>query len=130
MALKDRLDQRRRPDPAPEGSLSVITGDVREPQSSPAPSTPTPVTETDAAKGGRLAPNLSTAKTAIHALLVERHAHEIDITDREGVRSRLALLTEEYVKNAGLSFNRLDYVHLVEALLDEVLGLGPLEPLL
>ncbi|TMC82429.1 MAG: CpaF family protein, partial [Chloroflexi bacterium] len=73
---------------------------------------------------------LATAKAAIHTLLVERHADEIDITDREGVRSRITSLAEEYVKNAGIALNRLDYGHLIEALLDEVLGLGPLQALL
>ncbi|TMC54023.1 MAG: CpaF family protein [Chloroflexi bacterium] len=34
------------------------------------------------------------------------------------------------MKAAGLVVNRLDYGHLVDALLDEVLGLGPLQPLL
>src|SRR5262249_15580571 len=56
--------------------------------------------------------------------------HEIDITDRAGVRARIATLAEEYVKTSGIALNRLDYGHLVDALLDEVLGLGPLQALL
>src|SRR5207247_2241985 len=81
-------------------------------------------------KSKRLPTTVSTAKAAIFALLVERHADEIDITDREGVRSRIASLAEEHVKEAGILLNRLDYGHLLEALLDEVLGLGPLQVLL
>jgi len=61
---------------------------------------------------------------------VERHADEIDISDREAVRSLIASLTDEYMRTAAISLTRLDYGHLVDALLDEVLGLGPLQPLL
>jgi len=130
MALKERLESRRNPGvgavPAADGSLSVIEG-VR-PEIVPAAPADQPI---DAAqKTGRLSPALTTAKAAIHAMLVERHAHEIDITDRAGVRSRIVSLAEEYAKGSGTALNRLDYGHLVDALLDEVLGLGPLQALL
>jgi pilus assembly protein CpaF len=132
LALKDRLEARRRPEtsdvPAAEGGLSVIVGTRPDPTPAPAPAEPTPA-ET-AQKAQRLSNNLSAAKAAIHAMLVERHAHEIDITDRAGVRSRITSLADEYAKTAGVTLNRLDYGHLVDALLDEVLGLGPLQALL
>jgi pilus assembly protein CpaF len=128
MALKDRLDARKQPAPAGAGqsSLSVIAGDKADP-SGQQPGVPADETRS---KGARLPASASTAKAAIHTLLVERHADEIDITDRDGVRSRIASVTEEYMRTSGLAVNRLDYGHLVDALLDEVLGLGPLQPLL
>ncbi|TMI95417.1 MAG: hypothetical protein E6H01_14505, partial [Bacillati bacterium ANGP1] len=129
MALKDRLEARRRPEAGEHASidspLTVIAGARDEPKAV-AP----PVAEDMAPKSAGLTSTLATAKAAIHALLVERHADEIDITDREGVRSRIANLAEEHVKTAGITLNRLDYGHLVDALLDEVLGLGPLQALL
>src|SRR5438309_4894264 len=129
MALKDRLEARRRPEAGEHASidapLTVIAGARDEPKA-----VPPPVAEDGVPKSARLTTTLATAKAAIHALLVERHADEIDITDREGVRSRITSLAEEYVKNAGIALNRLDYGHLIEALLDEVLGLGPLQALL
>jgi len=129
VALKDRLEARRRSeagDPAPgDAVLSVIEGTREEPKAV----APPPAVEA-APKSARLPSTVAAAKAAIHALLVERHADEIDITDREGVRSRITSLAEEHVKTAGLTLNRLDYVHLVDALLDEVLGLGPLQALL
>ena len=132
MALKDRLEARRRPDSteplSSDVGLSVIEGKREEPKPV-AVEVPSPVEETQQ-KTGRGPTPLSTAKAAIHALLVERHADEIDITDREGVRSRIASIAEEYTKAQGLVLNRLDYGHLVDALLDEVLGLGPLQALL
>ncbi|HEY2438035.1 MAG TPA: ATPase, T2SS/T4P/T4SS family, partial [Solirubrobacteraceae bacterium] len=130
MALKDRLDARRHktgPQTAPgESGLTVIPG--TRPEAAPAPAEQPADT---AQKTTRQPPStLSAAKVAIHALLVERHAHEIDITDRKGVRSRIASLTDEYAKSSGIAFSRLDYGHVIDALLDEVLGLGPLQALL
>src|SRR5438128_4163844 len=129
MALKDRLEARRRPQAGEHASidspLTVIAGARDEPKAV-AP----PVAEDMAPKSAGLTSTVATAKAAIHALLVERHADEIDITDREGVRSRITTLAEEHVKTAGIALNRLDYGHLLDALLDEVLGLGPLQALL
>ena len=130
MGLKDRLGARRQGDPAEatsDGSLKVIEGlrpaaqPVTQPQRPSEDSSPTPL---------RAPTSFAAAKAEIHALLVERHAHEIDITDRAGVRSHIATIAEEYAKRQGVTLNRLDYGHLVDALLDEVLGLGPLQALL
>jgi len=130
MALKDRLDARRRPQ-GDEGTLKAATLSVIDGAQPAAKVSPEERPADDAGqKSKRLPTTVSTAKAAIFALLVERHADEIDITDREGVRSRIASLAEEHVKEAGILLNRLDYGHLLEALLDEVLGLGPLQVLL
>jgi pilus assembly protein CpaF len=131
MALKERLDARRRPEQTEvtpgAGTLSVIPGAAME-QDLPMKEQPAP--EDTAQRAVRPPNTFATAKNAIHTLLVERHADEIDITDRVGVRARIANLTEEYIKTADFTLNRLDYGHLVDALVDEVLGLGPLQPLL
>jgi pilus assembly protein CpaF len=131
VALKDRLEARRRPEAidvaSADGGLSVIVGTRPE----PAPAEQAGAEPVEAGqKTARLSTTISTAKAAIHALLVERHAYDLDITDREGVRGRIASLADEYAKTAGVTLNRLDYGHLVDALLDEVLGLGPLQALL
>jgi pilus assembly protein CpaF len=131
MPLKDRLEGRKRSDGGQvvsrDGNLSVIAGTNSDPQS---PSQ-RPIQEDGATQkpDGALA-TFATTRAAIHNLLVERHADEIDIGDRDGVRSRIATLTEEYMRTSGIAVNRLDYGHLIDALLDEVLGLGPLQPLL
>ena len=130
MALKDRLG--RRPgdtaETAGDGGLRVIEGIHPAPQQ-PSGSSAKPHEEPGHA-AGRLPSTFAHAKAQIHAMLVERHAQEIDITDRAGVRSRIASIAEEYAKREGITLNRLDYGHLVDALLDEVLGLGPLQGLL
>jgi pilus assembly protein CpaF len=128
MALRDRLDARK---PSEDGSdtsridgLSVVANRPSEPG-------PSAVRPTSDAKTSIPEPTtLAITKAAIHGLLVERHAHELDIGDRAGVRSRIATLAEEYMRTSGVAINRLDYGRLVDALLDEVLGLGPLQPLL
>jgi len=129
MALKDRLEARRQgADGATgDGHLTVIEGMRSVP--------PVPVQQAggqvdSGQKSTRTPLAFAAVKTAIHQMLVERHADEIDITDRVGVRSRIASLAEEYAKTAAITLNRLDYGHLVDALLDEVLGLGPLQALL
>src|SRR5438094_7635958 len=129
MALKDRLEARRRPGAGHpvlvDTTLSVLAGAREEPKA------PTPALREEAVpKAAGLTTTLAAAKAAIHAQLVERHADEIDITDREGVRSRITTLAEEHVKTAGIVLNRTGYAHLVDALLDEVRGLGPLQALL
>jgi pilus assembly protein CpaF len=131
MALKDRLESRRHPEAGTtpgDGTLSVIAG-TRSEAAAPAQA-PEAAAESVHQKPPRLPTTLAAAKAAVHTLLVERHADEIDITDRDGVRTRIASLAEEHIKTAGISLNRLDYGHLVDALLDEVLGLGPLQALL
>ena len=129
MALKDRLEARRRPEagdpPSADATLTVIAGAGGETKA-----TAVPPREDVVQKSAGLNNTLAVAKAAIHALLVERHADEIDITDRAGVRARIASLADEHVKTAGIAINRLDYGHLLDALLDEVLGLGPLQALL
>ena len=75
-------------------------------------------------------PGLMATKNAIHKLLVDRHADEIDVTNRDGVREKIVALVDEYFKRTESSLTRLDYQRLVDSLLDDVLGLGPLEPLL
>ena len=130
MALKDRLEARKHPElnsaVSGDGGLSVIAGTRPE----PLPVSADNDADAVASKPPRITSSVAAAKAAIHTLLVERHADEVDITDREGVRSQIASLTEEYIKSSGTILNRLEYGHIVDALLDEVLGLGPLQPLL
>src|SRR5205807_1131985 len=72
----------------------------------------------------------SAIKSQIHDLLVDRHAAEIDVTDRDAVHDTILSLVEEFLRDNAISINALDRTRLVEGLLDDVLGLGPLEPLL
>jgi pilus assembly protein CpaF len=127
MALKDRLQARKQGDgrQLDEGGLSVLEGTRPEPVAEPVPET-----KPAASKPAVASPTFAAAKTAIYTQLIERHADEVDITDRPGVRKRIESLTDEYIRTSGATLNRLDYGHLVDSLLDDVLGLGPLQQLL
>jgi pilus assembly protein CpaF len=130
MALKDRLGARRQgdlTDGTADAPLKVIEGLRPAPQPAAQPARPA---EDSSAAPQRSQISFASAKAEIHAMLVERHALEIDITDRAGVRSHIATIAEEYARRQGVTLNRLDYGHLIDALLDEVLGLGPLQALL
>jgi pilus assembly protein CpaF len=133
MALRDRLAARRQPTgpglavKSDESTLSVVPFT----RAVPGPVFARSSGEEDAANvldGTQT--RLGAAKAAIHNLLVKRYADELNINDREAVRTQIASLTEDYMRRSGGSVNRLDYEYLVEALVDEVLGLGALQPLL
>ncbi len=103
------------PTPAPEAA-----GRRRAPEHRPASSTPT--------KGN---PQAEAAKTRLHELLIEELEHGVlegldPGAQREAVvRAARELIVQEQIPLAGMTRDEL-----VEAVADEVLGLGPLEPLL
>jgi len=145
VALSDRLAVRRaRQAPTDPGSVVDAGTDGGDRVSGPAavqdaigPPSPTsrpagvagPVLFGDTARAP-LAAELTQARAAIHGRLVENHADEIDITDREGVRRLIATVTQAYFQESALPLTRFDLQRLVDAVFDEVCGLGPLQPLL
>jgi pilus assembly protein CpaF len=83
----------------------------------------------DTSSATPLPPSLAAAKNDIHAQLLAHHTH-IDINNRAGIRRLLTQLTDEHIRTKGLAVPAADRERLVEALFDEVVGLGPLETLL
>src|SRR5437588_1000412 len=75
-------------------------------------------------------PAFAAAKTAVHAKLLEQYANKIDVTDREFVKEKIVELSEEYIRTSGMTMTRPDRERLIESLMDEILGLGPLDVLL
>src|SRR5260221_5578865 len=75
-------------------------------------------------------PAFAAAKTAVHAKLLEQYANKIDVTDREFVKEKIVELSDEYIRTSGMTMNRPDKERLIESLMDDILGLGPLEILL
>ena len=106
MALKDRLEARRQGSDgaAGDGQLTVLEGMRGAPPV--APQQPGALDD-QAQKSTRTPLAFAAVKGAIHEMLVERHADEIDITDRVGVKSRIASLAEEYARTASITLNRL-----------------------
>ncbi len=90
-----------------------------------------PIQSAPAAPAPHLTPTLAQAKNEIHAQLLAGHTAQIDINNRAGIRRLLQQLTEEHYRlKPDLSVTTADRERLVEALFDEVVGLGPLETLL
>jgi len=75
-------------------------------------------------------PAFAAAKTAVHAKLLEQYANKIDVTDREFVKEKIVELSEEYIRTSGMTMTRPDKERLIDSLMDDILGLGPLEILL
>jgi pilus assembly protein CpaF len=75
-------------------------------------------------------PTFTAAKVQVHARLVEKYADQIDVTDRDFVREKIVELVDEYIRSNGMTMTRQDRERLIESLLNDVLGLGPLEPLI
>jgi pilus assembly protein CpaF len=105
-----------------------------------APAAPTPTAPPAAPQSGvadraggaapSVTPQFAAAKTAVHAKLLEQYANKIDVSDREFVKEKIVELTEEYIRTSGMTMTRPDRERLIESLMDDILGLGPLEVLL
>jgi pilus assembly protein CpaF len=90
-----------------------------------------PIPGSNAEPASQLNPTLAQAKNEIHAQLLAGHTAQIDINNRAGIRRLLQQLTEEHFRaKPNLAVTTADRERLVEALFDEVVGLGPLETLL
>jgi pilus assembly protein CpaF len=98
-----------------------------------APHTPSSLSQAAAAAGrptGELTPAFTAAKVQIHAKLIEKFADEIDSSNKAGVREKIVELAEDYFRSTAMTMTKNDKERLVESVLDDVLGLGPLEALL
>jgi pilus assembly protein CpaF len=117
------------PEPVPAKPAPAVdgAGPMPQPAAAAAPEL-IPAEEANA----QLSPELGVAKAEIHAILLERHASEIDINNRAGIRRLLGQLTAEYYRSKPPTrvVTPAERERLVEVLFDEVVGLGPLEILL
>jgi pilus assembly protein CpaF len=89
-----------------------------------------PLSQRAAAVGVEMSPAFTAAKVQIHARLIEKFADEIDSSNKAGVREKIFELAEEYFRSTAMTMTKNDKERLVESVLDDVLGLGPLEALL
>jgi pilus assembly protein CpaF len=139
LKLSERFDRRYQQAPVTAPASPTTPG---PPATSP-PETPIPSPTTLAATqviaipqpapepAAQLTPALAAAKNEIHAQMLAHHTAQIDINNRAGIRRLLQQLTEEHFRTRpGLGVSAADKERLVEALFDEVVGLGPLETLL
>jgi pilus assembly protein CpaF len=112
MGLRDRLN--KRPE-APTGSFST---------------TATPTRQVVQLPGGN-ADSYHELKHELHQKLIEKiDLATIEKLPREQLRDELRLILNQLLATSDLPLNRVEREQMVEELLDEVTGLGPLEPLL
>jgi len=115
MGLRDRLS--KKPEPA-TGSHATGTH-------------ATPTRQVVQLPGASNADSYHELKHELHQKLIEK----IDLTTieklpREQLRDELRLILNQLLATSDLPLNRVEREQMVEELLDEVTGLGPLEPLL
>src|SRR4029077_14957619 len=79
---------------------------------------------------GEAPPAFTAAKVQIHAKLIERFADQIDSSNKVGVREKILELAEEYFRTTAMTMTKTDKERLVDSVLDDGLGLGPLQALL
>ena len=70
-------------------------------------------------------------RVTIHQRVLETlNLAAIDGAPKADLRQEVAAISREVLKELGVVVNAQEFEHLVNALIDEVTGLGPLEPLL
>ena len=143
--LSERLARKRREEEGleTEAPLEVVPDDGAQP-TAPVVLAPTPETKqaplsslAQAAAearqtGGPKAPEpqLIRMKGDIHQELVNRYAGQLDLSDRHEVRQTIVGLVDEFLRTEERAISPREREQLVDSLLDDVLGLGPLEILL
>jgi pilus assembly protein CpaF len=73
----------------------------------------------------------NTIRTQLHGKLVSALTPEqLKNLSKDGVRDQIATVTDRFVQEAGIPMTTVEKDRLIEEVLDEVFGLGPLEPLM
>jgi pilus assembly protein CpaF len=115
---------------APGGATSYSTSSA-VPKDRPTDTVPPPLSSAARApQVGEAPPAFTAAKVQIHAKLIERFADQIDSSNKVGVREKIVELADEYFRMTAMTMTKTDRERLVDSVLDDVLGLGPLEALL
>ncbi len=98
------------------------------PLKEPAPRAPEPVIEKEAEQKVFLRTDL---KVRLHQKLLDLvNLSALEKMDRASISRELAPILRELLEKERIALNAQEYGQLLEELLDEVLGLGPLEPLI
>lgn len=104
---------------------------IKRPSTSPASEVPPePVEAQEDVEDAKMS-SLLTLKISIHKVLLDRiNLSALDKMPREQIRSEVAEIINEILAQKREALNRTERESLVDNVLDELLGLGPLEPLL
>nr|WP_166180962.1 CpaF family protein [Altererythrobacter segetis] len=100
-----------------------------EPQANDGIAIPTVVDQTDHAQ--HVDRGLLDLKVKIHRVLLERiNLSALELMSREKISEELEPIILSIISEEGIALNRNERANLLREVLDELLGLGPLEPLL
>jgi pilus assembly protein CpaF len=142
MSLLKRIERAR---PAAEGQATPAvpatpepappTGGPAQPPSPPAtapPAPPTPAAGVTSRFSGAMPARESfrEAKFRVQNRLINELDPKLDLTNQVEVRRQIEELFGKIADEEGLALTRAERVRMLEQITDEILGLGPLEPLL
>ena len=138
MSLLKRIERAR---PAAEGDPQVPATTTQPPAQTPAPSghgqvTP-PIQAGQTTAAGRpflgalpARESFREAKYRVQNRLINELDPKLDLTNQVEVRRQIEELFGKIADEEGLALTRAERVRMLEQITDEILGLGPLEPLL
>jgi pilus assembly protein CpaF len=135
MSLLKRIERAR---PAAEGE-SQLPATTDQPSQTPTPSGPGQVTPPPGTPGTAPRPFLGAlptresfreAKYRVQNRLINDLDPKLDLTNQVEVRRQIEELFGKIADEEGLALTRAERVRMLEQITDEILGLGPLEPLL
>jgi len=139
MSLLKRIERAR---PAAEGAPQVPATTEPAPGQTPAPSGPGKPTPPSAGAPAAPAPgrtflgalpareSFREAKYRVQNRLINELDPKLDLTNQVEVRRQIEDLFGKIADEEGLALTRAERVRMLEQITDEILGLGPLEPLL
>jgi pilus assembly protein CpaF len=134
MSLLERVQAAKQgqaaPTETPAPGAVVPTTPPTPPEPQPKPTTTTPPSYGISAREQ----NFRRIRTRIEEAVANSLSHLIDLSDPEGVRAKMEveidLFVGDYIHDNDLSLTRDERKRLVQGVIDEVAGFGPIEPLL
>jgi pilus assembly protein CpaF len=126
MSLLRRIEGSRGPAtptaPPGAGIDGRPSGDGRPPQppaSGPLTQTPAPVRDT-----------MRDTRNQLQTKIINNLDPRLDLSDAKAVRSTIEEMFNKFIDEDGIVITRVDRQRMLEQILDEILGFGPIEPLL
>lgn len=120
---------------SPAGAATHVTAEpkqqVSQPKPAPQAAPSAPATAASQSKAERRREKLGEIKIQVHKILLDTlNLAALDKVSERDLRGEIQLITDEYLTESSMILNREDRETLNNDLYDEVVGLGPLEPLL
>ncbi len=120
---------------SPAGAATPVTAEPKQQVSQPKPAPQAaplaPATAASQSKAERRREKLGEIKIQVHKILLDTlNLAALDKVSERDLRGEIQLITDEYLTESSMILNREDRETLNNDLYDEVVGLGPLEPLL